>query len=214
LWHDEADRREHTTSEEKAQELAARLGHPRYDPHGAPIPTPGGDLPSTRGVALSNAESGERGIVVHVEDEPKATYEQLAAQGITVGATVCVLERSPQRIRLEVDGEEQVLAPIVAGHVSIERVERSTGDAGAAQRLSQLLPGMKGRVVSILPSCRGIQRRRLLDLGLLSGTVVEAELQGPGGDPRAYRIRGALIALREGQSKLIQIERLPEDQSS
>jgi DtxR family Mn-dependent transcriptional regulator len=47
-------------------------------------------------------------------------------------------------------------------------------------------------------------------LGLLSGTVVEAELQGLGGDPRAFRIRGALIALREGQSKLVQIEKLAE----
>ena len=152
--------------------------------------------------------------MVHVEDEPRATYEQLAAQGITVGATLSVLERSSQRIRLEVDGEEQILAPIVAGNVSIERTERPTADAETSQRLSQLMPGMKGRVVSILPSCRGIQRRRLLDLGLLSGTVVEAELQGPGGDPRAYRIRGALIALREGQSKLVQIQRLPEDQAS
>lgn len=214
LWHDEADRREHRTSEEEAQHLAARLGHPRYDPHGAPIPTPGGDLPSTRGVSLSNAEPGQRGVVVHLEDEPRATYEQLAAQGVTVGATVSVVERSSQRIRLEVDGEEQTLAPIVAGNVSIERMEQTETDGGASQRLSQLLPGMKGRVVSILPSCRGVQRRRLLDLGLLSGTVVEAELQGTGGDPRAYRIRGALIALREGQSKLVQIERLPEDQAS
>ena len=214
LWHDEADRREHRTSDDEAQDLAARLGHPRYDPHGAPIPTPGGDLPSTRGVSLSNVETGQRGVVVHVEDEPRATYEQLAAQGITVGATLSVLERSSQRIRLEVDGEEQILAPIVAGNVSIERTERPTADAETSQRLSQLMPGMKGRVVSILPSCRGIQRRRLLDLGLLSGTVVEAELQGPGGDPRAFRIRGALIALREGQSKLVQIERLPEDQAS
>lgn len=214
LWHDEADRREHTTSDEEAQQLAARLGHPRYDPHGAPIPTPCGDLPSTRGVSLSSAESGVRGIVVHVEDEPRATYEQLAAQGITVGAAVCVLERSPQKIRLEVDGEEQVLAPIVAGNVSIGPIGRSKTARDTSQRLSQLQPGRKGRVVGILPSCRGIQRRRLLDLGLLSGTVVEAELQGAGGDPVAYRIRGALIALREGQSKLVQIERLPEDQAS
>ncbi len=211
LWHDAADRREHTTSADETQRLAEQLGHPRYDPHGAPIPTAAGDLPASRGVALSSVEPGERGVVVHLEDEPRATYEQLVAQGITTGATVHVLERTPRKIRLDVDGEEQILAPIVADNVSIERFEPSADDLGASARLSQLLLGRKGRVLGLLSSCRGLQRRRLLDLGLLSGTVVAAELQGFGDDPRAYRIRGALIALREGQSKLVQIEELPEE---
>ena len=49
--------------------------------------------------------------------------------------------------------------------------------------------------------------RRLLDLGLVPGTLVEAELTGAGGDPVAYRIRGALIALRKDQSRWIQVDR-------
>ena len=206
LWHDEADRREHTTSDEEAQILAERLGHPRYDPHGAPIPTSGGDLPATRGMSLSNIEPGEQGRVVHVEDEPKATYEQLAAQGIAVGANIRVLDRSAQELHLEVDGNSQLVPPVVAGHVSVEPIEAVPATAESSKRLSQLSPGMRGRVVGLLPACRGIQRRRLLDLGLLAGTVVQAELQGPGGNPRAYRIRGALIALRDEQSDLVQIE--------
>ena len=35
-----------------------------------------------------------------------------------------------------------------------------------------------------------------MDLGILPGTVIRAEMRSPGGDPTAYRIRGALIALR------------------
>lgn len=209
LWHDEADRREHTTSEDEMRRLAAELGHPRYDPHGAPIPTLAGDLPEFRGMVLANLELGERGRIVHVEDEPRASYEQLVAQGLTVGATIRVLERSPARVRLEVDGEEQVLAPVVSSHISVDRIEPSTAP-GIPDRLSQLRPGTKGRVTGLLPTCRGIQRRRLLDLGLLSGTVVEAEFESPGGDPVAYRIRGALIALREGQSRFVQIEKLSD----
>lgn len=38
--------------------------------------------------------------------------------------------------------------------------------------------------------------RRLKELGLLRGTEVRCELVSPAGDPAAYRIRGALIALR------------------
>ena len=53
------------------------------------------------------------------------------------------------------------------------------------------------------PACRGVQRRRLFDLGLIPGTVVRAEFTGPGGDPTAYDIRGATIALRRQQAEQI-----------
>jgi Fe2+ transport system protein FeoA len=43
----------------------------------------------------------------------------------------------------------------------------------------------------------------MFDLGLVPGTVVEAELRSPAGDPTAYRIRGAMIALRRSQAELV-----------
>lgn len=49
-------------------------------------------------------------------------------------------------------------------------------------------------------------RRRLLDLGLTPGTRVECELKSPSGDPAAYRIRGALIALRCRDAALVLVE--------
>ena len=58
-------------------------------------------------------------------------------------------------------------------------------------------------MVRISPACRGVQRRRLFDLGLIPGTVVRAEFCGPGGDPTAYDIRGATIALRRQQAEQI-----------
>ena len=42
------------------------------------------------------------------------------------------------------------------------------------------------------------------------GTVVENELTAPSGDPTAYRIRGALIALRREQAELVHVHRLGE----
>ena len=53
----------------------------------------------------------------------------------------------------------------------------------------------------------GDQRRRLMDLGLIPGTEVTAELVSPLGDPVAYRVRGSLIALRRDQARLIVIRR-------
>ena len=65
-------------------------------------------------------------------------------------------------------------------------------------------------MAAISRACQGAQRRRLLDLGLVRGTPVTRELTSAGGDPVAYRIRGALIALRRTQAAWIRIER-PDD---
>ena len=60
--------------------------------------------------------------------------------------------------------------------------------------LNDLSPGQKGRVSGLLAV--GGMRRRLLDMGLIENTQVECVGRSPGGDPRAYLIRGAVVALR------------------
>ncbi|CEP66243.1 Transcriptional repressor, C-terminal [Moorella glycerini] len=69
--------------------------------------------------------------------------------------------------------------------------------------LSNLRPGSSGEVVSL--QARGLTRRRLLDLGLVPGTRVVALRRSPSGDPTAFFIRGATIALRreEGRQVLV-----------
>ncbi|MEW5783960.1 MAG: FeoA family protein [Bacillota bacterium] len=52
----------------------------------------------------------------------------------------------------------------------------------------------------------GIARRRMLDLGLVAGTRVEALRKSPSGDPTAYWIRGAVIALRSEEASQIFVE--------
>lgn len=52
----------------------------------------------------------------------------------------------------------------------------------------------------------GTARRRMLDLGLIIDTVVEAILRSPAGDPIAYSIRGAVIALRSEEAGKIMVE--------
>ena len=58
--------------------------------------------------------------------------------------------------------------------------------------LNDIAPGERARVVS--QSTCGALRRRLLDMGLIAGTEVECVGKSPAGDPRAYLIRGAVIA--------------------
>ena len=71
-------------------------------------------------------------------------------------------------------------------------------------RLSCLLPGECGEIVSV--ECENGIKRRLYDLGLIEGTVVQCLQKSPLGDPIAFGIRGAVIALREEESSNIFIK--------
>jgi ferrous iron transport protein A len=60
--------------------------------------------------------------------------------------------------------------------------------------LHELAVGETGVVCALLTT--GSMRRRFSDIGLVRGTAVECVGRSPGGDPSAYRIRGAVIAIR------------------
>ncbi len=53
---------------------------------------------------------------------------------------------------------------------------------------------------------KNAERRRMFDLGILPGTRIENVMPSPLGDPIAYRVRNAVVALRTEQAELIEIE--------
>ena len=71
--------------------------------------------------------------------------------------------------------------------------------------MNSLAPGEAVTVCEILHT--GDMRRRLQDIGLIRGTSVSCVGRSPLGDPSAYRIRGAVIALRSSDTALIGITR-------
>lgn len=75
---------------------------------------------------------------------------------------------------------------------------------GKCMPLSFLHTGKKARVREL--TSNGISRRRMLDLGLIWDTEVEALQKSPSGDPVAYLIRGAVIALRSEEASKIMVE--------
>ncbi len=206
-WHREANRREHSLTDQQVDLLAAGLGNPAYDPHGDPIPTAEGELPPHSGQPLTSLRPGDWAVVVHVEDEPEPLYRQLVAAGMRPGVEVQLLESSEKRVRIWTRDGEQAFAPGVAVLLSVHSLAGQPGEGDQGEPLANLRPGEKGTVLAISMTCRKHERRRLMDLGILPGTVLEAVMRSPGGDPTAYRVRGALIALREEQSRWIYISR-------
>jgi DtxR family Mn-dependent transcriptional regulator len=163
------------------------------------------------GRPLPELRPGKHGTLVHVEDEPREIYAQLVAEELHPGMRVEMVESSPERVRFWAEGDEHVLAPVVAANLAFVPLPEDDEGRGPFESLASLEPGEAGRVMRIAASCRGLQRRRLMDLGLVPGTDVRAEMRSQGGDPTAYRIRGSLVALRQDQAKLVHISRLLED---
>lgn len=69
--------------------------------------------------------------------------------------------------------------------------------------MDRLLPGERAVVRELKNGAQ--MRRRLQDLGLIEGTAVECVGVSPGGDPAAYLIRGAVIAIRKENARLITV---------
>jgi DtxR family Mn-dependent transcriptional regulator len=207
-WHAEAERMEHALSAEDADALASRLGHPAWDPHGDPIPTPGGELPEVERITLAGVQPGRTVEIIHLEDEPREIYDALLADGLGLGVRLDVVERSDRMVRVRGRGREWPMTGVVAGNVSVRVLPEDETADEHVETLRDLRPGEVGRVVDVSPACQGSQRRRLLDLGVVRGTEIEAELVSATGNPVAYRIRGAIIALRREQAEWIRIERV------
>lgn len=70
--------------------------------------------------------------------------------------------------------------------------------------LHELPKGSFGVVKKL--TAKGSARRRMLDLGLIHDTYVESLMKSPAGDPIAYQIRGAVIALRSEEASKIFVE--------
>ena len=206
-WHDRADLLEHQLTPGEADRLAAQLGNPTFDPHGDPIPDQDGAWVPQPGLTLTEAPIDRPLTIVHIEDEPQALYAQILAEELHPGMQLRVTENTPARIRFWAAGNEHVLAPVVAANITVKAVQAAIPEM-TGEMLSRLEQGELAEVVAISPAVVGSERRRLLDLGVLPGTKISAELSSPQGDPRAYRVRDALIALRAEQADRIWIRKL------
>lgn len=203
-WHGQAEAREHLLSAAEADDLAAALGHPVYDPHGDPIPTAAGEMPARAGVPLASLEPGERGLITHLEDEPKEIYRELVGLGLGLMAPVERLGGDAGRVSFRSGEKHYEISSALAHNVTVEPSAEVAG-ATWTRTLADIGPGESGTVAGISPLCRGPSRRRLLDLGVVPGTVILARMRSAAGDPVAYDIRGALVALRREQAVHIQV---------
>jgi len=121
--HEEAERLEHAASEELVDRMAAALGDPEEDPHGAPIPGTGVEFRERAWPALAELGVGERGVVRRVPDESPEALRYLGELELRPGARVTVIDRAPMDgpITVRVGDTERVLGRELCGFVRVER---------------------------------------------------------------------------------------------
>jgi DtxR family Mn-dependent transcriptional regulator len=88
--HEEAERLEHAASDRLVEQMADALHFPSHDPHGAPIPTPSGEIEATDFLSLADAAPGADLRVRAVQDENPDELRSLEATGLTPGASLLV----------------------------------------------------------------------------------------------------------------------------
>ncbi|MGP6170197.1 metal-dependent transcriptional regulator [Microbacterium sp. A196] len=88
--HDEAEVLEHTISDRLLEGIDARLGHPRFDPHGDAIPDAAGEVIREPFVLLADAATGHIGRVLRVADTDPDLLRALDALGLAVGSEIRV----------------------------------------------------------------------------------------------------------------------------
>lgn len=70
--------------------------------------------------------------------------------------------------------------------------------------LNQLLPGETGIVTKVTGS--GAVRRRLVDMGIISGTMIQVQKLAPLGDPMEVKLKNFNLSLRKTEAALIEVD--------
>jgi DtxR family Mn-dependent transcriptional regulator len=94
--HAEAERLEHFISERFEERIAAKLGHPKFDPHGHCIPAMDGRMPKQKSVPLAEVEEEGAFVVDSVSDWDAPLLKRLKARGIAPGVRLRTRRRTPE----------------------------------------------------------------------------------------------------------------------
>ena len=122
--HEEAEVLEHVLSEELEARIAAKLGHPTTDPHGAPIPAANGAIARRESVPLPELEPGQSGVVAEVSDHDPELLRYLASLGLYPDSPVSVLAHAPfgGPLTVRLGNAEHAIGREAARHVSVVEV--------------------------------------------------------------------------------------------
>jgi DtxR family Mn-dependent transcriptional regulator len=110
--HDFAEQLEHVQGDSLTNRLDDFLGHPRFDPHGDPIPDAQGRWMRRPQVRLTTLLPGQKGILTGVDDHTSSFLQYLDELGIALGVAIELLDRTAydQSATVQIAGKEYILS--------------------------------------------------------------------------------------------------------
>lgn len=120
--HDEADNFEHIMTEKMEKKVDEFLGFPKFDPHGAPIPTAKGIMPKIKTIPLLNATLGSKLKIVRVYDEESELLKFISSIGLTIGKQFFLIDKLKfdNSLKIKIAGKEQIISSTLANNIFVE----------------------------------------------------------------------------------------------
>lgn len=120
--HEDAEQLEHAVSDRLINRIDAYLGHPQFDPHGDPIPGPGGEIPHREAEVLIDCRAGSYFELAQVLDQTGDFLKYLRSSGFSLGCRGQVVANKPEAgiVTVLVGGREVPLSTEVAQKLLVE----------------------------------------------------------------------------------------------
>ncbi|MEN8144054.1 MAG: metal-dependent transcriptional regulator [Gemmatimonadota bacterium] len=125
--HEEAERLEHAASDALIESMAAALGNPEVDPHGAPIPSQEGRIVRRRLESLADLPPGVDAVIREVPDEDPDLLRLMSSKGLLIGTSVALAQakaESPDEIQVNVSGTDTAVGADIARLIQVERIKK------------------------------------------------------------------------------------------
>ena len=120
--HDVAEQLEHIKSKKLTDKLNRFLNYPKFDPHGEPIPTKNGIIPTTNRITLSEMPVNSKGIIMGVSLDNKEFLEYLTKLNISIGSKVYAIDRISfdQSMKIKINTTIEYISKEIAQNVLIK----------------------------------------------------------------------------------------------
>ena len=121
--HDIAEQLEHIKSTKLINKLDAFLNYPKFDPHGEPIPTQKGKIPTSNTILLNKLKKGEKGVVMGVTLDEKTLLKYLTNLNISIGTKIIIIEKInfDKSLNIKIENKEHHISNDVAKHLLIKQ---------------------------------------------------------------------------------------------
>lgn len=125
--HDEAEKLEHSSSDEIINLLEEFLDYPEVDPHGYPIPDKNGKMKKNRAVvAVTELSENESAKVIRVNDDVKNLLSYITKIGITLGKEIFIKDKLEfdGSVLIVIDKKEVNVSSKIASNIFVEKIQQ------------------------------------------------------------------------------------------